>query len=135
MKMFKLQNKVEIIIPKEDNNGKEIDDLAIREELESITRIAGGCTTTEVKGQWWSDEEQRIMQDNNINFEWYYNKDMEDVNDQQGLLKGLSTITRVLVLKYNQEGISIKINGTLYIVDESDLNFLSYELYDLLFKN
>lgn len=131
--MFKLQNKVEIIVPKEDNNGVEIDDLLIREELETITKIAGGCTTTDVKGQWWSDDEQRIMQDNNTNFEWYYNKGMEDVNDQQGLLKGLSTITRVLVLKYNQEAVSIKINGTLYIVDESDLGFLSYELYKLMF--
>ena len=133
MKMFKLQNKVEIIVPKEDNNGVEIDNLLIREELESITKIVGGCTTTDVKGQWWSDDEQRIMQDNNINFEWYYNKDMQDVNDQQGLLKGLSTITRILITEYGQEGISIKINGTLYIIDESDLNFLSYELYKLLF--
>ena len=133
--MFKLQNKVEIIVPKEDNNGVEIDNLLIREELESITKIVGGCTTTDVKGQWWSDDEQRIMQDNNTNFEWYYNKDMEDVNDQQGLLKGLSTISRILITEYGQEGISIKVNGTLYIIDESDLNFLSYELYDLMFKN
>ena len=133
--MFKLENKVEIIVPKEDNNGVEIDSLVIREELESITKIVGGCTTTDVKGQWWSDDEQRIMEDNNTNFEWYYNKAMEDVNDQQGLLKGLSTITRILITEYGQEGISIKINGTLYIVDESDLNFLSYELYDLMFKN
>lgn len=133
--MFKLQNKVEIIVPKEDNNGVEIDSLVIREELESITKIVGGCTTTDVKGQWWSDDEQRIMEDNNTNFEWYYNKGMQDVNDQQGLLKGLSTITRILITEYGQEGISIKINGTLYIVDESDLNFLSYELYDLMFKN
>ena len=131
--MFKLQNKVEIIVPKEDNNGVEIDNLLIREELESITKIVGGCTTTDVKGQWWSDDEQRIMQDNNTNFEWYYNKAMEDVNDQQGLLKGLSTISRILITEYGQEGISIKINGTLYIVDKSDLNFLSYELYKLLF--
>ena len=133
--MFKLQNKVEIIVPKEDNNGVDIDNLAIREELENITKICGGCTITEVKGQWWSDNEQRIMQDNNTNFEWYYDKDMQDVNDQQGLLKGLSTITRILITEYGQEGISIKINGTLYIIDESDLNFLSYELYDLMFKN
>ena len=131
--MFKLQNKVELIVPKQDNNGVEIDSLVIHEELESITKIVGGCTTTDVKGQWWSDDEQRIMEDNNTNFEWYYDKDMEDMNDQQGLLKGLSTITRILITEYGQEGISIKINGTLYIIDESDLNFLSYELYKLMF--
>ena len=131
--MFKLENKVEIIVPKEDNNGVEIDNLAIRESLENITKICGGCTTTDAKGQWWSDNEQRIMQDNNTNFEWYYDKDMQDVNDQQGLLKGLSTITRILITEYGQEGISIKINGTLYIIDESDLKLLSYELYGLMF--
>ena len=131
--MFKLQNKVELIVPKQDNNGVEIDNSTIREGLEKITKIAGGCTITEVKGQWWSDDEQRIMEDNNTNFEWYYDKDMQDVNDQQGLLKGLSTITRILITEYGQEGISIKINGTLYIIDESDLNFLSYELYKLMF--
>ena len=131
--MFKLENKVEIIVPKEDNNGVEIDNLVIREELENITKICGGCTTTDAKGQWWSDNEQRIMEDNNTNFEWYYDKDMQDVNDQQGLLKGLSTITRILITEYGQEGISIKINGTLYIIDESDLKLLSYELYGLMF--
>src|SRR5699024_8152222 len=124
--MFKLQNKVEIIVPKADNNGVEIADKRIKEAVNKVTNIAGGCTITEIKGQWDSDMEERVMEDNNLNLEWYYNKDMEDVNDQQGLLKGLSTITRILITEYGQEGISIKINGTLYIVDESDLNFLSY---------
>ena len=131
--MFKLQNKVELIVPKQDNNGVEIDNLAIREELENITKICGGCTTTDVKGQWWSDNEERIMEDDNLNLEWYYDKDMQDVNDQQGLLHGLSTITRILITEYGQEGISIKIDGILYIVDKSDLNFLSYELNNLMF--
>lgn len=131
--MFKLENKVEIIVPLADNNGIEIDNSTIREELEKITKIAGGCTTTDVKGHWYSDDEQRIMQDINTIFEWYYEKDMQDVNDQQGLLHGLSFIANVLIFKYNQEAVSIKINGTLYIIDESDLNYLSYELYKLMF--
>ena len=131
--MFKLENKIELITPKHDNNGVEIDDLLIREELESITRIAGGCTASDVKGQWWSDDEQRIMEDSNINFEWYYNKDMQDVNDQQGLLYSVSKIVRTLIEIYEQEAVSFKINGTLYIIDENDLNYLSYELYKLMF--
>lgn len=131
--MFKLQNKVEIIVPKQDNNGVEIDNLAIRESLENITKICGGCTTTDVKGQWYSGDEQRIMQDNSTNYEWYYNKDMEDVNNQQRLLHGLSIIANILIFKYNQEAVSLKFNGTLHIIDESDLNFLSYELHELMF--
>ncbi|BAO09173.1 hypothetical protein [Staphylococcus phage S25-3] len=133
--MFKLQNKVEIIVPQKDNNGVEISSPEIKNTVNNITRIAGGCTITDVKGQWWSDDEKRIMEDDNLNYEWYYNKDIQDVNDQQGLLKGLSTIARILITEYGQEAISIKINGVLYIIDENDLGFLSYELYDLMFKN
>lgn len=131
--MFKLTNKIEIIIPKQDNNGKEIDNVLILDELETITGIAGGCTVTDVKGQWWSEDEQRIMQDDNINYEWYYDKDMQDVIDKQNLLHGLSIITSVLIEQYNQEAVSIKIDGSLYIIDENYLVLLSYELYKLMF--
>lgn len=131
--MFKLTNKIEIIIPKQDNNGIEIDNSTIREGLEKITKIAGGCTTTDVKGYWYSDDEQRIMQDDNINYEWYYDKDMQDVIDKQNLLHGLSIITSILIEQYNQEAVSIKIDGSLYIIDENDLVLLSYELYKLMF--
>ncbi|QKV30555.1 hypothetical protein [Staphylococcus phage ESa1] len=133
--MFKLQNKVEIIVPKEDNNGVDISSPAIKESVNTITRIVGGCTITECKGQWWSDDEQRIMEDDNLNLEWYYDKGMQDMNDQQGLLQALSKIARQLIVFYEQEAISIKVDGVLYIVDYEDLKFLSYELYDLMFKN
>lgn len=131
--MFKLENKVEIITPKHDNEGREISNPTIKQSVNNITKIAGGCTVTDIKGQWYSDDEERIMQDDNLNLEWYYNNDMQDVNDQQGLIHGLATITRILITEYNQEAVSIKINGTLYIIDENDLNFLSYELYGLMF--
>lgn len=131
--MFKLQNKVEIIVPKQDNNGVEIADKRIKEYVNSITMEAGGCTITEIKGQWYSEDEERIMEDNNLNLEWYYDKDMQDVEDKQEIVHGLSNIAMVLRFRYNQEAVSIKINGTLYIIDESDLKFLSYELYKLMF--
>ena len=133
--MFKLQNKVEIIIPKQDNNGQEISSEAIKDSVNTITKIVGGCSITEIKGQWYSDDEERIMEDNNINYEWYYNKGMDDINDQQGLLQALSKIVRQLIVFYQQEAVSIKVNGTLYIIDYEDLSLLSYELYDLMFKN
>lgn len=133
--MFKLQNKVEIIVPKYTNSGKEISSPAIKEAVNNATKICGGCTITEIKGQWWSDDEQRIMEDDNLNLEWYYDKGMQDINDQQGLLQALSKIARQLIVFYEQEAISIKVDGVLYIVDYEDLKFLSYELYDLMFKN
>lgn len=131
--MFKLTNKIEVIVPKHDNNGVEIASPGIKDSVNTITRICGGSTITEVKGQWWSDDEERIMEDNNLNLEWYYDKDMEDVNNQQGLLQAISKIARQLIVFYEQEAVSIKVNGTLYIVEYEDLNFLSYELHDLMF--
>ena len=128
-----IKNKIEIIVPKKDNNGNEISSPGIKEAVNKATKIAGGNTITEVKGQWWSDDEQRIMEDDNLNIEWYYSKDMEDVEDRQSFIQAITKITRQLIVFYGQEAISIKIDGILYIVDYDDLDFLSYELNNLMF--
>ncbi|BAO09384.1 hypothetical protein BT3_017 [Staphylococcus phage BT3] len=125
--MFKLQNKVEIIVPKEDNNGVEIADKRIKEYVNSITMEAGGCTITEIKGQWYSEDEKRIMEDNNLNLEWYYMKDSAKFMTVE--LKG---IVRRLIEVYGQEAISIKVNGTLYIVDQSDIEELHTTLLNIM---
>lgn len=127
MKMFKLQNKVEIIVPKEDNNGKEINDKRIQEYVNSITMEAGGCTITEIKGQWYSEDEKRIMEDNNLNLEWYYMQD-----NAKFMTVELKGIVRRLIEVYEQEAISIKVNGTLYIVDQSDIEELHTTLLDIM---
>ena len=131
--MMTIKNKIEIIVPKKDNNGIEISSPAIKEAVNKATKIAGGNTITEVKGQWWSDDEQRIMEDDNLNIEWYYDKDMEDVEDRQSFIQAITKITRQLIVFYGQEAISIKIDGILYIVDYDDLEFLASELNNLMF--
>ncbi|UGL60451.1 hypothetical protein [Staphylococcus phage vB_SurM-PSU4] len=125
--MFKLQNKVEIIVPKEDNNGKEINDKRIQEYVNSITMEAGGCTITEIKGQWYSEDEKRIMEDNNLNLEWYYMQD-----NAKFMTVELKGIVRRLIEIYEQEAISIKVNGTLYIVDQSDIEELHTTLLNIM---
>ncbi|WBF81702.1 hypothetical protein [Staphylococcus virus vB_SurM-PSU5] len=125
--MFKLQNKVEIIIPKEDNNGVEISDKRIQEYVNSITIEAGGCTITEIKGQWYSEDEKRIMEDNNLNLEWYYMQDNAKFMTVE--LKGI--VSRLIEI-YEQEAISIKVNGTLYIVDQSDIEELHTTLLNIM---
>lgn len=136
--MFKLENKVELIVPQADNEGKEISNPTIKQSVNTITKIAGGCTISEIKGQWYSDIEKRVMKDNNLNLEWYYDKDMQDVNDKETLIIELGRIIDILIMEYNQEGISIKINGTLYIITMEDLDtldedYIKNELYDLMF--
>ena len=128
-----IKNKVEIIVPQKDNNGNEISSPGIKDAVNKATKIAGGNTITEVKGQWWSDDEQRIMEDDNLNIEWYYSKDMEDVEDRQNFIQAITKITRQLIVFYGQEAVSIKIDGTLHIVDFEDLDFLNYDLNNLMF--
>lgn len=125
-----LKNKVEIIVPKYDNEGAEISSAVIKSEIGIMTKIAGGNTITEVKGQWYSEDENRIMQDDNLNIEWYYDKDMEDA---QSFVLGLSVITRVLILQYHQEAVSVKIDGVMYIVNADDLYKLSGTFDNLMF--
>ena len=125
--MFKLQNKVEIIVPKEDNKGVEIADKRIQEYVNSITMEAGGCTITEIKGQWYSEDEKRIMEDNNLNYEWYYMQDSAKFMTVE--LKGI--VSRLIEI-YEQEAISIKVNGTLYIVDQSDIEELHTTLLNIM---
>ena len=131
--MMTIKNKIEIIVPKKDNNGIEISSPGIKEAVNKATKIAGGNTITEVKGQWWSDDEQRIMEDDNLNIEWYYSKDMEDVEDRQSFIQAITKITRQLIVFYGQEAISINIDVSLYIVDYDDLEFLASELNNLMF--
>ena len=125
--MFKLENKIELIVPKEDNNGQEIADKRIKEYVNSVTMEAGGCTITEIKGQWYSEDEKRIMEDNNLNLEWYYTQDSAKFMTVE--LKG---IVRRLIEVYGQEAVSVKINGTLYIVDSSDIEELHTTLLNLM---
>ena len=125
--MLKLQNRVEIIVPKEDNNGKGITDKRIQEYVNSITMEAGGCTITEIKGQWYSEDEKRIMEDNNLNLEWYYMQD-----NAKFMTVELKGIVRRLIEVYEQEAISVKVNGTLYIVDQSDLEELHTTLLNIM---
>src|SRR5699024_912598 len=127
--MFKLQNRIELIVPKEDNQGNEISDKHIKSCVNNITMEAGGCTITEVTGQWYSEDENRIMQDNNLNLEWYYTNEYDTLNFMAHAIK---SIVNRLINVYDQEAISIKINSTLYIVDQSDIEELHTTLKNIM---
>lgn len=113
--MLKLQNKIEVIIPKKDNNKKEISDKAIKTATNEITKEVGGCSITEIFGQWYSDNENRIMQDENIIIEWYYQKPSSDI------VENLNIIIFRLIIEHNQEAVSLKVNGVLYIIFKDDI--------------
>lgn len=111
--MIKLNNKIEIIVPKEDNEGKAINSPAINNAVNKLTEIFGGCTVSEVKGMWIMDNGS-VAHDNNTNYEWYYN-----VMDIKEVKTWLHMIVYQLINNYGQEAVSVKINNTLYILEQS----------------
>lgn len=124
--MLKLQNKIEVIIPKKDNNKKEISDKAIKTAMNEITKEVGGCSITEIFGQWYSDNEMRIMQDENFIIEWYYQEQSRDI------VENLNIIIFRLLIEHEQEAVSLKVNGVLYIIFKDDIIGLRDVLSTLL---
>ena len=113
--MLLLNKTVEVIVPTQDNNGKAIESTIIQKAIEQITNLAGGYSATEVTGAWYSTEEQRLMIDNNINYEWYH-----DSKHHQEIAEHLDAIILELCSEYGQEAVSVKIDGTLLIIFKDD---------------
>lgn len=113
--MITLNKKLEIIIPKQDNDGYEIDCLLLKRSIEGITEACGGVTITEGRGGWYSKEESRMMHDNVTIYEWYH--DGEIAFD---LSFWTSNIIEDLCSIYGQEAVSVKIDNVLYIIEKTD---------------
>lgn len=112
--MFKLKNKVAIIIPLENNAGEKIEDTKIDNEIKKITQSFGGCTVTQNEGYWVSDATQSLMIDNNKNYEWYFDKMNLEV------IESISTIVELLINQHKQECISIIYSNNLCLVENRD---------------
>lgn len=112
--MFKLKNKVAIIIPSENNNGEKINDSNIENEIKQITQNFGGCTVTKNEGFWVSDATQSLMIDNNKNYEWYFD------NMNLEAIESISNIVELLINQHQQECISIIYKNQLCLVENRD---------------
>nr|DAG96682.1 MAG TPA: Protein of unknown function (DUF3574) [Herelleviridae sp.] len=126
--MLKLQNKIEVLIPKADNEGIKINDLIIEDNLETITSICGGLTMTDCKGAWYSTELGHLMFDNNVNYEWFYTQDL----DLYRVSLSVASIVHTLVKDYGQEAVSVKIDGNLLVIFEHDLKNLDEKLHEFM---
>lgn len=124
--MIKLNNVVEVFIPKADNEGNKIENFHIDESVKKMTKLVGGATVYEAKGEWisqvkaeaneqFTSVQDRTMQDDIKIYQWYYEK--------AGIIhmRYIRRIVKALILDEGQEAVSIKVNGTLYIVEPHDV--------------
>ena len=112
--MLKLKNKISIIIPTKDNDGKEIKNQFINDSIDKLISICGGATVYNSNGAWVS-ENGCVMYDYNKEYEFYYNKSLSE-----NIVYELINIVFPLINLHGQEGVSVKINNALYILEDED---------------
>lgn len=119
--MMVLKNKIKVIVPKEDNNGKPINCSIIERSVATVTDILGGATTYDGTGS-WSSPSGKLMKDNVSVTEWSYNL-LELI--EEGKLRHtacmVSWIVDSLITFHGQEAVSVERDGVLYIIDKSDI--------------
>lgn len=119
--MIKLNNKIKVIVPKEDNNGKAINCSIIKRSIATVTDALGGATTYDGTGHWASSK-GHLMTDNVSVTEWSY--DLIDLIEE-GKLKHtacmLAWVVDSLITFHGQEAVSVERDGVLYIIDKNDI--------------
>lgn len=119
--MIKLNNKIKVVVPKEDNAGKAINCSIIDCSLRTVTGILGGATTYDGAGQWISSN-GHLMTDNVSVTEWSY--DLIDLIEKDKLRYTacfVSWIVDALISFHGQEAVSVERDGVLYIIDKNDI--------------
>ena len=119
--MLKLENEISVIVVKADNHGKTWDYMkAIEYTLNTIP----GLTCTNALGYWIEDN--RLYKDNSIIASCNFTG-----ND-------LKTVRSMVYLAYNvlhkanQQAVSIKLNGVLYILDRDDFTKATSDVASML---
>lgn len=119
--MIKLNNKIRVVVPKEDNDGKAINCSIIKRSIATVTDVLGGATTYEGTGHWTSSK-GHLMTDNVSVTEWSY--DLIELIEE-GKLKHtacmLAWVVDALITFHGQEAVSVERDGVLYIIDRSDI--------------
>ena len=115
--MIKLDNVVEVFIPEADNEGKKIESIHIEGGIRRATQAVGGVTITEAVGGWVSTYKGALMKDDIKIYQWFYEETSRAV-----LIRAIKSIIAGLIREGGQEAVSIKVNGTLYIVEAHDLD-------------
>ena len=119
--MIKLNNKIKVVIPKENNDGKAINCSIIECSLSTVTGILGGATTYNGEGQWVSSN-GHLMTDNISVVEWSYNlTELMEEGKLKHVACFISWIVDSLISFHDQEAVSVEADGILYIIDKNDI--------------
>lgn len=108
--MIKLENSVTLYVPKETNEGHT---LNFDSQLNFLTSLFGGATKTDAEGRWIGSKGQAYI-DNLELIQFNYGEVTPYI-----VTTLMNTIVTIIT-KGQQLAVSVNINGTLYIFENTD---------------
>jgi hypothetical protein len=108
--MIRLENELQLFVPDYDNGGQKVD-VTMYEK--TLCAMVGGATTYRANGKWLDDSK-------------LYNDDMNVITANYSGRLSLSNIEKLASLISRlfffecQLAVSLKVNGTLYILNSDD---------------
>ena len=114
--MLILDKQVSVLMMKKDNNGRYLSKLN-KKATSVLTEAFGGATIESTSGTWLNGS--KLYTDRSYKVTCNYAKKLTDKQ-----LKALLTVIRMEFLQGGQQAVSVVSNGTLYILERSDLNKL-----------
>lgn len=113
--MIKLNNSIKVIVPVTNNDGVKVD---FSSEIKTVINTVGGATTYPARGSWV--EKGKLYTDSIDVVQFNCDEFDTDTN------WAISHLVSAIFDKAEQLAVSVEINGTLYILDNS------YEIFELL---
>ena len=108
--MIKLENSVTLYVPKESNEGHA---LNFETQLNFLTSLFGGSTTTTAEGKWVDGDGKAYVD----------RLDLVQFNYGEATPYIVTTLmnTIVTIIRQGQQlAVSVNVNGTLYIFENTD---------------
>lgn len=119
--MLVLKNKIKVIVPKEDNEGKDINCSIIERSIARATDLTGGATNYDGTG-YWASSGGRLMTDNVSVTEWSYSLvELMEEGKLASFSNMIGWVVYALISFHNQEAVSVEADGVLYIIGKNDI--------------
>lgn len=109
--MIKLENEIAVIVVKTDNHGNPWDYM---NAIEYTLNTVPGLTCMDALGYW--TEDNRLYKDNSVVASCNF------TGNDSTVVKSMVYLAQQVLKQADQQAVSIKLNGVLYILDRKDCN-------------
>ena len=121
--MLKLENEISVIVVKTDNHGNPWDYM---NAIEYTLNTVPGLTCTNALGYW--TEDNRLYTDKSIVASCNF------TGNDLTVVKSMVFLAQQVLHKANQQAVSIKLNGSLYILDRDDFTKATSDVASMLLE-